>query len=70
MSVGDSIDERVESSTADTVGDYLSVRSLASTPAVPKLEACPGGSNIVAMVEAGDSQLSPRGFYLFISVNN
>jgi len=52
MSVGDSIDERVEST--DT--EYLSVRSLA-TPAVggaavsvPKLEPCPGGSNIVAMV--------------------
>lgn len=53
MSVGDSIDERVES--ALDADDYLSVRSLAS-PAVanvPKLEPCPGGSNIVAMVADG-----------------
>ena len=65
MSVGDSIDERVEST--DT--EYLSVRSLA-TPAVsggavsvPKLEPCPGGSNIVAMVADSGSctmNLPPR----------
>ena len=65
MSVGDSIDERVEST--DT--DYLSVRSLA-TPAitgaavsVPKLEPCSGGSNIVAMVADSGSHtmnLPPR----------
>ena len=65
MSVGDSIDERVEST--DT--DYLSVRSLA-TPAVagaavsvPKLEPCTGGSNIVAMVADSGSctmNLPPR----------
>jgi len=59
MSVGDSIDERVESTDAE----YLSVRSLA-TPAVaaaavsvPKLEPCSGGSNIVAMV--AESALPP-----------
>jgi len=53
MSVGDRIDECVEST--DT--EYLSVRSLA-TPAIssaavsiPKLEPCTGGSNIVAMVD-------------------
>jgi len=65
MSVGDSIDERVES----TDNDYLSVRSLA-TPAVagtavsvPKLEPCSGGSNIVAMVADSGSHtmnLPPR----------
>jgi len=65
MSVGDSIDERVES----TDNDYLSVRSLA-TPAVagtavsvPKLEPCSGGSNIVAMVADSGSRtmnLPPR----------
>lgn len=44
MSVGDSIDERVE-----TNFDYLSVHSLAEEPG---LECCTGGSDIVAMVAA------------------
>lgn len=58
MSVGDSIDERVEST--DT--DYLSVRSLATSAvagaavSVPKLEPCSGGSNIVAMVADSGSR--------------
>jgi hypothetical protein len=56
MSVGDSIDERVESATN---ADYLSIRSLATPAAVaaasgiPKLEPCSGGSDIVAMIAAG-----------------
>ena len=63
MSVGDSIDERVE--LTDT--DYLSVRSLATSAiagaAIPKLEPCSGGSNIVAMVADSGSctmNLPPR----------
>lgn len=44
MSVGDSIDERVEANF-----DYLSVHSLAEEPG---LECCAGGSDIVAMVAA------------------
>ena len=67
MSVGDSIDERVEST--DT--DYLSVRSLAN-PAVAgaavsvlKLEPCSGGSNIVAMVaDSGSRTMNlPPGYH-------
>jgi hypothetical protein len=56
MSVGDSIDERVESAAANT--DYLSIRSLATPAAVAasaataKLEPCSGGSDIVAMIAA------------------
>lgn len=57
MSVGDSIDERVESTTN---ADYLSIRSLASpaavgsTKTVAKLEPCSGGSDIVAMIAASN----------------
>jgi len=58
MSVGDSIDERVESAANN---DYLSIRSLASPAAVaagnnvPKLEPCSGGSDIVAMIAASNA---------------
>lgn len=62
MSVGDSIDERVEASTStnNTVvgNEYFSIRSLASpttttmTSCTMNLEPCTGGSDIVAMVEA------------------
>jgi hypothetical protein len=55
MSVGDSIDERVESANPGGA-DYLSVRSLAPV-AAPKLEPCAGGSDLVAMV-AGASTAS------------
>ena len=47
MSVGDSIDERVE-----TNFDYLSVHSLAVEPG---LECCTGGSDIIAMVAASEN---------------
>lgn len=69
MSVGDSIDEeRTEPAIISTL-DYLSVHSLATrqTSTDPRilqqapLECCPGGSDIVAMVEAEQLACSTSG---------